>query len=93
MRILVYSTPVVAVSENSNINIAKTGRERGAFEYSSEEHVFILKVVQSIPNGFNSGKGSDEWKKVHQEMVISYYQPIKRLRGSSTLHGHFVELP
>jgi len=51
-----------------------------------------LKVVQSIPNAFNSGEGSDEWKKVHQEMIISYYQPMKRLRDSSPLHGHFVEL-
>jgi len=86
------TAPVVAVSENSNINIAKTGRERGAFAYSSKEHVFILKVVQLISNAFNSGEGSDEWKKVHQEMIISYYQPMKRLRDSSPLHGHFVEL-
>jgi hypothetical protein len=89
------NTPVAAmttVSESGNTESVKAGRERGAFAYSANEHLALLVALQSTPNSFNVGEGCDEWRSAYQEMVTSYYHPNNRMRMSSTLHAHFVEL-
>jgi hypothetical protein len=48
--------------------------------------------LQSTPNSFNVGEDCDEWRSVYQELATSYYHPNNRMRMSSTLHAHFVEL-
>jgi hypothetical protein len=71
----------------------KSGREKVAYAYSAEEHSALLKLLMSEPNSFNSSESSPEWRKVHKDMVESYYLQLGVVpRASSTLHSHFVEL-
>jgi hypothetical protein len=89
------NTPVVAMTtvlESGNTESVKAGRERGAFAYSANEHLALLVALQSTPNSFNVGEGCDEWRSAYQELATSYYHPNNRMRMSSTLLAHFVEL-
>jgi hypothetical protein len=47
--------------------------KKGADAYSAVGHSALLKLLMSEPNSFNSSESSPEWKKVHKDMVESYY--------------------
>jgi hypothetical protein len=83
----------VATSKTEKGGNNKSGREKGAYAYSAEEHSALLKLLMSEPNSFNSSESSPEWRKVHKDMVERYYLQLGVVpRASSTLHSHFVEL-
>ncbi len=46
---------------SANATEMPTGRERGAFTYGAEEHVFLLLFIKLVPNSFNSSETSPEW--------------------------------
>jgi hypothetical protein len=82
-----------AAGKTEKVGNNKSGREKGAYTYSTEEHSALLKLLMCEPNSFNSSESSPEWRKVHKDMVENYYLQLGVVpRASSTLHSHFMEL-
>jgi hypothetical protein len=81
----------MAVMEEANLK--KFGRESGSLGYGPEEHhVVLLNTFLAVPNSFNAGESSTEWKEVYK-IMLPYYDGVNaKPRESGTLHGHFCEL-
>jgi hypothetical protein len=83
----------VAAGKTEKAGNNKSGREKGTYAYSAEEHSALLKLLMSEPNSFNSSESSPEWRKVHKDMIGNYYLQLGVFPwASSTLHSHFVEM-
>jgi hypothetical protein len=80
----------MAVVEEENLK--KYVRESGSLGYGPEEHVVLLNTFMAVPNSFNAGESSAEWREVYTEMLPFYDGVSAKPRESGTFHGHFCEL-
>lgn len=85
-RILAFDSDAGSDSDDGS---KKIGRVVGAGNYTADEHLKMLEILSSIPNSFNSGEGSAEFKTFFQRLVA---ENPGYTRNITAVHDHLTEL-